>query len=186
VDDTTDAELIARHKRGDQAAFEQLVLRWDTRVLNLAYRLACDREEAREIRQIAFMRAYRGLAGFNGDARFSTWLNRVVVNIWRDRVRQQIKRRRDPESGEPVPDRPETGALPCPSAVSEQREAGRIVAEAVAALPDAEREVVALRHYQGLTFAEIAEVVDAPVSTVKTRMSRALVRLRGWLKGVEL
>ena len=184
--DATDDELIASFRGGDRAAFEQLVVRWDPRVLNLAYRLSCDAEEAREIRQIAMMRAYRGLAGFNGDARFSTWFHQVVVNVWRDRVRQQRRRRRTIDPDAPAPERFDTATLPCPAEVSQQKEAARIIAKAVAALPNKEREVVALRHYQGLTFVEIADVLDTPVSTIKTRMSRALDRLRGLLKGVDL
>ncbi len=183
--DVTDSELIERFRQGERNAFEQIVLRWDTRVLNLAYRLSSDPEEAREIRQMAFLRAHGGLGTFNGRARFSTWLHQVVLNIWRDRVRRRARRRRAMESA-PQVRAARTSVLPCPAEASQKKEASTIVADAVAALPEAEREVVVLRHYEGLTFAEIGELLEAPASTVKARMHRGMCRLRERLKDLDL
>lgn len=182
--DPSDDDLIARFRGGDVRAFEQLVRRWDRRVYGLAYRVVGDVEEAGDVRQTAFLRAYGALESFNGQAAFSTWLYRVVLNLCRDRLRSRRVRARHAEvmsahRGEACHEAgPSDGAC-------EQRELSREVAKAVAALPQTEREVVVLRHYQGLTFGRIAEVLGTPVSTVKSRMSRALGSLRSRLKDVD-
>ncbi len=173
----TDDELIGRFRRGDGGAFDRLVARWDRRVLGFAYRLTRDVEEAQDIRQAVFLRTYRALESFNGHARFSTWIHQVTLNLCRDRARSIESQERALAGGARARE-PETGVLPSPLETSERNELSRVVATAIAALPEAEREVVVLRHYQGLAFPEIAEILDAPVSTVKSRMSQGLTHLR--------
>jgi RNA polymerase sigma-70 factor (ECF subfamily) len=180
--DASDQTLIDRFLDGDREAFGTIVARWERPVLNLAHRLTGDLEEALDIRQAAFVKAFRGLPAFNGSARFSTWLHRIVVNLSRDRMRA----RRSREAAlRRLTDREPAGAAPSAGSASERREAARIVAGAVAALPEREREVVILRHYHGLSFPEIALIVGAPASTVKSWMSRGLQNLRARLKSLE-
>jgi RNA polymerase sigma-70 factor (ECF subfamily) len=180
----SDNDLIARFQGGDAAAFSELVQRWDRRVYGLAYRVTGDAAEAGDVRQMAFMRAYAALASFNGHATFATWMYRVVVNLCRDRMRSQEVRRRHvrsmPAAAGGTADEPPSTRSAC-----ERHEVADRVASAVADLPSAEREVVVLRHYQDLTFVQIAEVLDMPASTVKSRMNQALGLLRTRLKDVD-
>jgi RNA polymerase sigma-70 factor (ECF subfamily) len=181
--DTSDAELIERFRRGGQSALAQLAARWNEKAYALAYRLTLDADAAAEIRQLAMLRVYEGAAKFNGRAAFSTWLYRVVVNLCRDRRRRQ-------RSGERVLRRlpavlsRRRARQPSPAEASESAELSRRVADAVASLPRPMREVVVMRHYHGLPFGEIAEIVDVPVTTVKSRMVQGLRLLREWLEDV--
>jgi len=177
--DATDRALVERAAGGSREALDEIARRWDRPIVDLAYRLTGKLEEALDIRQIALVRAFRGLAAFDGEARFSTWLYRIVVNVSRDLARSR-RSRRDAllgrlERGSPAP----AGR---PDQESSRRERARLVAGAVDGLPAEEREVVALRHWRGCTFAEIAEIVGAPTSTVKARMDRGLRRLRARLR----
>jgi RNA polymerase sigma-70 factor (ECF subfamily) len=177
----SDEELIRRFRHGDERAFEDLAQRWDAAILRLAYRLTGDLEEARDVRQMALVKTYRALPAFNGHARPTTWLYRVVLNLCRDRHRRSAARRRmlDAAAGH-------AGAEVDDAAPGVERgEVARRVAEAIAGLPAREREVVVLRHYHDLPFAGIAELVGAPVTTVKSRMLRALEHLRARLKDLQ-
>lgn len=179
----TDAELVSRFRNGDRRAFAHLAARWDQKAYALAYRMTLNAAESEDIRQAAFLRAYQRLGTFAGQSAFSTWLYRIVVNLCRDRRRSDRARERAmrqtaaDESGR-------TRSEASPSAASEQRETAQRVAKAVAGLPTAMREVVVMKHYQELTFAEIAEIAGAPVSTVKSRMAQALRLLRESLEDV--
>jgi len=180
----SDEELVARFQQGDGSAFEDVVARWNEPILQLATRLTGDLEEAKDVRQMALLKTYQGLAAFEGRARFSTWIYRVVLNLCRDRKRSSEVRARTLEGsvrerdGDYVLE--ETGFH-----VARDREMAKIVAEAVLALPPSEREVVVLRHYHELPFPAIAEILGAPVTTVKSRMTRGLTLLRQRLATLE-
>lgn len=180
----SDEELALRFQSGDESAFEAMVVRWNEPILQLATRLTGDLEEAKDVRQMALLKTYRGLARFEGRARFSTWIYRVVLNLCRDKKRSSAARTRAFE--ESVREREgdyvleETGFH-----VARDREVARIVAQAVLALPASEREVVVLRHYHDLAFPAIAEILGSPVTTVKSRMSRGLSILRTHLATLE-
>lgn len=181
--EASDAELIGRFRRGDKGAFARLAHRWDRKAYALAYRLTLNEAESADIKQAALLRAYEGLGSFNGRAAFSTWFYRVVVNLVHDRRRERAAREGATERAMLANDR--GGRTAGPSAEGERSETRRRVAESVAALPQAIREVVIMRHYQELPFAEIAEVVDAPVSTVKSRMARGLQLLQDALEDLK-
>lgn len=180
----SDEELVLRFQSGEGTAFEDMVARWNEPILQLATRLTGDLEEAKDIRQMALIKTYRGLADFEGRARFSTWIYRVVLNLCRDRKRNAAVRTRVLEAsvreseGDYVLE--ETGFH-----VARDRELAGIVAAAVLGLPPSEREVVVLRHYHDLPFPAIAEVLGAPVTTVKSRMTRGLDLLRSRLARLE-
>ena len=175
--ETSDDELVLRIRGGDEAAFEAMVARWNEPILQLATRLTGDFEEAKDVRQMALLKLYRGLASFEGRSRFSTWIYRVVLNLCRDRQRGANVRTRALEESVREKDGDyvleETGFH-----VARDRELAGIVAHAVLELPASEREVVVLRHYHDLPFPVIAEVVEAPVTTVKSRMAKGLALLR--------
>jgi RNA polymerase sigma-70 factor (ECF subfamily) len=180
----SDEELVAATQGGDTAAFDTLVRRWDKKIQGAIYRVMGSDEEARELSQEAFFKAYRALDGFERRSRFSSWLYQIAINLCRDRMRRRKTHRLmsledlpQPEAAAPlvVSERSVAAAI-------EERDLARIVAEAVAALPEEQREVIVLKEYEELTFAEIAEVLGLPVSTVKTRLYRALTQLRRQLE----
>jgi len=177
----SDEELVAAFKRGELVAFDTLVLRWDRKIRGAIYRILGSEDEARDLCQEAFLKAYRGLPGFKGEARFSSWLYQIALNLCRDRMRRRKGRTflslDDLNEAEESPQRG-------PSAldVVESRDLSRTVAEAVAALPNDQREVIILKQYQDLTFLEISTVLGLPPSTVKTRLYRGLLQLRELLE----
>ncbi len=181
----SDESLVDAAKAGDREAFTRLIRRWDARVLNLAYRLTGDPEDAQDLRQAAFFRAYSALSRFSGDALFSTWLYRIVVNLCRDRARSRQAHMRT--IGLPS-DQAAVADLPEPTCTGSERrdELRAVVAAAVSSLPDREREVVVLRHFQEQTFREIAEILETPVATVKSRTLTALQRLRAEFERLKL
>lgn len=177
----TDEELVHAFRGGDVAAFDELTIRWERRIRGAAYRLLGSDEEARDVSQEVFLKAYRGLGGFKGEAKFSSWLYQIGLNLCRDRLRRRKVRSfvsidSIDERFSPLPARPATAYDDVLA-----RDVARAVSEALAELPDEEREVVILKEYQDMTFVEIAEVLGVPTSTVKTRLYRALGVLRGRL-----
>ena len=175
----SDEELVEQFQGGDPSAFETLVRRWDRRIQGLIYRVVGGEEEARDLCQETFLRAYRGLGTFKKEARFSSWLYQIALNVSRDRLRR--RRLRNHVS---LDEMAEDGDVPWaqggPSALDlvESRDLSRAVAHAVAALPEEQREVIVLKEYEDLTFQEIALILDVPLSTVKTRLYRGLGQLR--------
>ncbi len=156
----TDDELVEAFQRGDLSAFDDLVRRWDRKIQGAIYRIMGSEEEARDLCQETFLKAYRALKGFKGEARFSSWLYQIALNVCRDRMR-----RRRGRAFVSLDEMDEAGSLPAlvgPSAleVAERNDLARAVAAAVAALPDDQREVIVLKEYQGLTFLEIKERLE--------------------------
>jgi RNA polymerase sigma-70 factor, ECF subfamily len=177
----TDEELVASATAGDLDSFNQLVSRWERPIYALAYRTLGREEDARDVVQEAFLRAYRGLRGFKGQAKFSSWLYRITLNLCRDWIRRE--RRAPvvtlPEGTDPV-DLADDRASPAESVeeLVARREMSRAVARAMAELPEEQRSAILLKEYHGLTFQEIADMLDCPLSTVKTRLYQGLSVLR--------
>ena len=186
---STDEELVARSRGGDLDSFNQLVLRWERPIYALAYRVIGREEDARDVAQETFLRAFRALSGFKGQAKFSSWLYRITLNLCRDWIRRE---RRTPIAQAPEGvDLVELASEAEPAESIEnlvaRRELGRAVAKAMAMLPDDQRTAIVLKEYHGLTFQEIADLLDCPLSTVKTRLYQGLTVLRKQLAqaGVE-
>jgi RNA polymerase sigma-70 factor (ECF subfamily) len=177
---STDEELVARFVGGDADSFNQLVLRWERPIYALAYRVIGREEDARDVCQEAFLRAFRALHGFKGQAKFSSWLYRITLNLCRDWIRRQ---RRTPlgqaaesvELAELLPDESPGAAV---EELVAQRDLGRRVAKAMARLPEEQRTAIILKEYHGLTFQEISDLLGCPLSTVKTRLYQGLTVLR--------
>ena len=180
----TDEELVAAFQDGDGAAFDQLVVRWDRKIHGAIYRIVGADADARDLCQEAFQKAYRGLGTFKREARFSSWLYQIALNVCRDRIRR--RRGKTAVSLDDLEDARD-GVLrivgPSPLDLVEARDLRHIVEAAMGTLRAEEREVVILKEYQDLTFPEIAEVLDVPLSTVKTRLYRGLAQLRHELEG---
>src|SRR6185295_5304827 len=174
----TDEELVVAFQSGDIPAFDQLVRRWDRKIQGVIYRIVGNHDEARDLSQEAFLKAYRALGTFKQEARFSSWLYQIAINATRDRLRR--RRRRTDLSLDDVEEREVSLRDAGPSALDliESSDLSRVVAAAMAALPEEQREVVILKEYEGLTFPEIAETLAVPLSTVKTRLYRGLGQLR--------
>lgn len=174
----SDEELVEAFQAGDGSAFDELVRRWDRRIQGAIYRVTGSQEETRDLAQEAFLRAFRALRGFKREARFSSWLYQIALNLCRDRMRR--RKGRTLVSLETLSESGSALAPARPSAldVVEANDLARVVAAAVAALPEEQREVIVLKEYQGLTFPEIAEILGLPTSTVKTRLYRGLGGLR--------
>ena len=176
----TDEELVARSIRGDADSFNQLILRWERPIYALAYRTIGREEDARDVCQETFLRAFRALPGFRGQAKFSSWLYRIALNLCRDWMRRE---RRAPIAQPPEDiDLMELAATVEPSESIEElvvrRDLSRIVERAMASLPEEQRTAIVLKEYHGLTFQEIADLVGCPLSTVKTRLYQGLTVLR--------
>ncbi len=180
----TDEELVHRSRAGDVDSFNQLILRWERPIYALAYRVIGREEDARDVCQDAFLRAYRALPGFKGEAKFSSWLYRITLNLCRDWIRRQ---RRAPVTQ--LPD--EVDALEAAAAVEPsesiedlvaRRELSAVVEEARKLLPAEPRTAIILKEYHGMTFQEIADLQGCPLSTVKTRLYQGLSVLRRHLE----
>jgi RNA polymerase sigma-70 factor (ECF subfamily) len=177
---STDEELVARSIRGDTDSFNELILRWERPIYVLAYRTIGREEDARDVCQETFLRAFRALPGFRGQAKFSSWLYRIALNLCRDWLRRE---RRAPVLQFPADVDPiEHAAAAEPSESIEdlvaRNDLARIVERVMARLPEEQRTAIVLKEYHGLTFQEIADIVGCPLSTVKTRLYQGLAVLR--------
>ena len=172
--ESEDRIWVDRAARGDRSALERLLRRIDGRVLDLAHRLTGDADVAKDLRQRALIRVVRGLSDFAWRADFDTWVHRIVVNLCRDHLRSESAVRRRAQAHGLLEG---TSTAPSTHDESERSELGQRVALAVGELPEDEREVLVLHHYQGLSFAEIARVLEVAESTLKSRFARALERL---------
>ena len=180
----TDEELVARSVSGDAESFNQLVLRWERPIYALAYRVIGRDEDARDVCQETFLRAFRALPGFKGQAKFSSWLYRIALNLCRDWIR---RKRRTPlvevAEGVDISDlASEQGPVESIEELVGRREMSRVVAECMRRLPEEQRTAIVLKEYHGLTFQEIADLQQCPLSTVKTRLYQGLSVLRRHLE----
>ena len=177
---STDEELVARSIGGDADSFNQLILRWERPIYALAYRTIGREEDARDVCQETFLRAFRALPRFRGQAQFSSWIYRIALNLCRDWIRRERR------TGFVQP--PEDVDLMAMVAAEEPSESIedlvarkdqiRAVERAMALLPEEQRTAIVLKEYHGMTFQEIADLMGCPLSTVKTRLYQGLSVLR--------
>lgn len=172
-----DHELVLRTKLGDRSAFEILVSRYQDRAYNVAYQILRHHEDALDVAQEAFARAYVSIARFHGKAGFYTWLYRILVNLaidqTRARGRQNPISRDDPERG--VALREMTAD---PAALLETKELRRRIVRAVACLPADQRAALTLREIDGLSYQEIARIMNCSIGTVMSRLYAARRKLQ--------
>ena len=174
---SSDAALVQRVKQGDRSAFDLLVAKYQHKILNLIMRYVKDPSEAMDVAQEAFLKAYRAVPSFRGDSAFYTWLYRIAINTAKNHL-VAAKRRpasldfdlTDSEAFEPFAvlrdvDSPEHLAL--------TDEIGEVINQAVEALPDELRTAITLRELEGMSYEEIAQTMECPVGTVRSRIFRA-------------
>jgi len=190
--DDPDRPEVAAAAAGDEAAYEALVLRHQRALFALAFRHLGDREDAADAVQEVFLRAWRALPRFRGEAAFRTWLLGIAINVCRTRLGAADARRRrataplsrrDPATGEDVP-LPLPDPAPGPEATARAGELRDALARALAALSPEHREVLLLREMSGLEYDEVAVAAGCALGTVKSRIARARAALRAALEEV--
>ncbi len=176
----TDAVLVERTLAGDPRAFELLVLKYQRRIERLIGRVVRDTDLVQDIAQETFIRAYRALGQFRGDAQFYTWLYRIAVNTAK---KARMDLRRDPVVTETAlrnDEEDETSAVEkelrteeTPESVLAAKEIAQAVNQAMQALPEELRQAITLREIEGLSYEDIAEAMNCPIGTVRSRIFRA-------------
>jgi RNA polymerase sigma-70 factor (ECF subfamily) len=177
---TSDEQIVERARAGEIDAFGEIVRRWERRIFALAYGILGREEDARDAAQETFIAAFRNLSGFRGDAKVSSWLHRIAVNQCISRQRRAKVRGETSLEGE-AEDNGAQFAAPAaesPARIVEGLERTDAVRRAVAALPPELREVLVMKEFEELTFQEIADTLNVPLSTVKSRLYTALKQLR--------
>ena len=185
-----DAELIREAQRGNQAAFEELVRQYDGPVLRLAYHMTRSEQDAQDIYQEAFLKAYRNIVNFRFECSFYTWIYRIVTNLCLDHLRKRQVRKEDSgvvtdSDGESF-DMLDQVADVRPGASPERdlmrRELGSRIAKALEKLTPRERMVFEMKHYQGLKLRTIGEILNTTEETAKNTLFRGTQKLRAALK----
>lgn len=173
----SDLELVRRVQRGERGAFDLLVLRYQHKVVKLVARLLRDPAEAEDVAQEAFVKAYRAIGSFRGDSAFYTWLYRIAVNTARNtmasRQRRPVDYEADLSESQQSAVESRMRDLDTPEAAALTDEIHRTVNRAVEDLPEDLRTAIILREIEGLSYEEIAEAMDCPVGTVRSRIFRA-------------
>ena len=187
-DSREDSALVESCRGGDTAAFDRLVLKYEDRVYSLAYRLTGNPDDALDVAQEAFMKAFQSIGRFQGCSSFYTWIYRITANTAVSRRRYRTARPKTVSLGGIVEG--ERGALPSdpnqadPAEDASQADLVRLVEEAIKRLDDEHRVVIVLRDIEGRNYEEIGEIIDCPQGTVKSRLHRARRMLRDILSAV--
>ena len=183
----TDEIIVERALTGDAEAFGELVRRWERRIFALTYGMLGREEDARDATQETFLAAFRNLRGFRGEAKVSSWLHRIAVNQCITRQRRSKVRSESALDEEHEADS-KSFATPrshSPAYVTEGRQETAAVRRAINSLPVELRQVVVMKEFEELTFREIADALDLPLSTVKSRLYTALKQLQMRLQKFE-
>ena len=173
----SDQKLVERVQKGDNGAFDLLVLKYQHKIVNLVMRYVRDPELAQDITQEAFIKAYRALPRFRGDSAFYTWMYRIAVNTAKNHLAAQRRRPMDIELDMQDPEQYELHAklkeTDTPEGVTLSNELLGIVERAIDALPEDLRTAIILRELEGMSYEEIAQTMECPVGTVRSRIFRA-------------
>ena len=177
ANETTDAQLVKRVQKGDKGAFDVLVLRYQHKIVNLVMRYVRDPDQAMDIAQEAFLKAYRALPRFRGDSAFYTWLYRIAVNTAKNHLAAQRRRPMDVEldlqDSEQYDLHAKLKETDTPEGVTLSHELNETVQRAIAGLPEDLRTAIILREIEGMSYEQIAQTMECPVGTVRSRIFRA-------------
>lgn len=173
----TDQQLVARVQQGDKAAFDLLVLRYQSRIINLVSRFVRNPSDALDVTQEAFLKAYRAMPSFRGDSAFYTWMYRIAVNTAKNWLAIQSRRSADAELDYEEIERIEGNSAlkeyATPERLLLKDEIQATVIAAIEGLPEDLRLAITLREVEGLSYEEIASVMECPIGTVRSRIFRA-------------
>lgn len=177
VERSIDQQLVVRVQKGDKTAFDLLVRKYQHRIAKLVSRYVHDRAEVEDVTQEAFIKAYRAIKGFRGDSAFYTWLYRIAINTAKNYLVSQGRRlptsQIETEDAEAIDIGTNVRDATTPERQLLADEIGRTVDAALAALPEDLRTAIILREIDGLSYEEIAEIMECPIGTVRSRIFRA-------------
>ena len=177
-----ETDLVTRCKQGDRAAFDELVNQYKNQVVNIAYGMMSDREDALDAAQEVFVRVYRSIGSFKENSSLSTWIYRITANVCNDILRKRQRsgniisidsQNDDDERGLEIHD-----VSAAPEELAEKNERIRIVRQSISELSEEYREVIVYCDIEGMSYDEIAEILNCPQGTVKSRLNRARNALR--------
>jgi RNA polymerase sigma-70 factor (ECF subfamily) len=185
-----DSVLIERTQRGDRQAFDDLIRKHEKRAYQYAFRLTSNPEEAGDVVADAFVRVFSALHNFKGQSAFTTWLYRILTNCFLDMRKREKSRPTTSLEAALVTDegdleRQVEDDAPSPHMEAEKSERERAVEKAVLQLPEYQRAMITMYHVENLSYEEIADALDLPIGTVKSRLNRARLSLRELLIGDE-
>jgi RNA polymerase sigma-70 factor (ECF subfamily) len=172
-----DQDLVLRVQQGDKKAYDLLVIKYQHKIIQLVNRYVRDPSEAQDVAQEAFIKAYRALGNFRGDAAFYTWLYRIAINTAKNylvsRARRNSNYEVDIDDAEQIENAPQLQGMDTPERLLLNEEIIETIKAAIDNLPEEMRIAITLREFEGLSYEEIAEAMDCPVGTVRSRIFRA-------------
>ena len=172
-----DEDLVLRVQQGDKSAFDLLVIKYQHKIIQLVNRYVKDPSEAQDVAQEAFIKAYRALGNFRGDSAFYTWLYRIAINTAKNylvsRSRRSSDYQVDIQDAEALENAPQLQGMETPERLLLNQEIVDTIKTAIDKLPEEMRVAIMLREFEGMSYEEIAEAMDCPVGTVRSRIFRA-------------
>ncbi|WP_305907206.1 RNA polymerase sigma factor RpoE [Methylomarinum sp. Ch1-1] len=172
-----DKELVKRVQEGDKSAYDLLVIKYQHKIVQLVNRFVKDPSEAQDVAQEAFIKAYRALGNFRGDSAFYTWLYRIAINTAKNYLVSRSRRYSDYEvdvqDAEQVENAPQLKGMDTPDSILMNEQIIEAIKSAIEKLPDEMRTAIMLREFEGMSYEEIAQAMDCPVGTVRSRIFRA-------------
>ncbi len=187
VDSNVDQELVRRVQKGDKRAFDALVLKYQQRIIKLISRYVRDQDEVLDIAQETFIKAYRALANFRGDSAFYTWLYRIAINTAKNHLVAQSRRPPDTDidAADAVQydmDSSKLRETDLPEQLVQRDKLEVAIYDAIAALPEELRTAITLREFEGMSYEEIAQAMECPIGTVRSRIFRAREAIEAKIK----
>lgn len=177
VSEDLDQGLVRRVQQGDKAAFDLLVIKYQHKIVHLVNRYVKDPSEAQDVAQDTFIKAYRALGDFRGESAFYTWLYRIAINTAKNyllsRSRRHSEYEIDVQDAEQVENAPQLKDMDTPENMLMNEQIVEVIRSAIEKLPEEMRIAITLREFEGMSYEEIAEAMDCPIGTVRSRIFRA-------------
>lgn len=177
ISNELDEEIVSRVQKGDKAAYNLLVIKYQHKIVQLVNRYVKDASEAQDVAQDAFIKAYRAIDSFRGDSAFYTWLYRIAINAAKNyllsRSKRNVENHIDVQDAEQVENAPQLQGMETPEQLLLSDEIMNTIQVAINELPDEMRTTIMLREFEGMSYEEIAMTMDCPVGTVRSRIFRA-------------